>query len=61
MSNNNNSGGMGLFSVLFVVFLVLKLTGTIDWAWIWIFSPIWGTIILFLIIFLIFAIDETIK
>jgi hypothetical protein len=32
---------MNLFSVLFVVFLVLKLTHYIDWSWWWITSPLW--------------------
>jgi hypothetical protein len=35
------SSGIGLPGVLFVVFLVLKLTGNIDWSWWWITSPIW--------------------
>lgn len=24
-----------------LIFLILKLTHVIEWAWIWIFSPIW--------------------
>lgn len=28
--------------VLFVVFLVLKLTGYIAWSWWWITAPLWG-------------------
>ncbi|QDK03505.1 membrane protein [Mycobacterium phage PainterBoy] len=27
--------------VLFIVFLVLKLTEVIDWSWWWIAAPIW--------------------
>jgi len=27
--------------VLFIVFLVLKLTGNIDWSWWWVTSPLW--------------------
>lgn len=27
--------------VLFLIFLVLKLTGFIDWSWWWIFAPLW--------------------
>lgn len=27
--------------VIFLFFLLLKLTGTIDWTWIWITSPLW--------------------
>jgi len=26
---------------LFIVFLVLKLTGVIDWSWWWVTSPLW--------------------
>ena len=37
----NTSNGIGLPGVLFVVFLVLKLTGNIDWSWWWVTSPIW--------------------
>ncbi len=33
--------GMGLTGVLLVVFVVLKLTGLIDWSWWWVLSPIW--------------------
>lgn len=27
--------------LLFLVFLVLKLTGEIDWSWWWITAPLW--------------------
>lgn len=37
----STSNGIGLPGVLFVVFLVLKLTGNIDWSWWWVTSPIW--------------------
>lgn len=26
---------------LFLVFLILKLTGTVDWSWVWVTSPLW--------------------
>lgn len=35
------SNGIGLPGVLFLVFLVLKLTENIDWSWWWVTSPIW--------------------
>ena len=44
MSNNaknTTGGGMGFTTVLFLIFLVLKLTGNIDWSWVWVTSPIW--------------------
>ena len=42
MSENTNatlniSWGM----VLFIVFLILKLTHVIDWSWWWVTSPLW--------------------
>ena len=45
MKNSNNSSGIGLGTVLFLIFLVLKLTNTIDWSWWWITSPIWLPIV----------------
>lgn len=27
--------------MLFIIFLVLKLDGIIDWQWFWVFSPFW--------------------
>lgn len=60
MANSKTSGGVGLPSILFIVFLVLKLTGNIDWSWWWVTSPIWipfalvfGIIVIVLFIFLI--------
>ena len=41
MANNNTSNGLGLETVLFIVFLILKLTGNIDWSWWWVTSPLW--------------------
>ena len=51
MSNNNNSSqGVGFMSILFIVFLVLKLCKVITWSWWWITSPLWGGLALVLII-----------
>lgn len=41
MANENTSNGMGIGMVLFIVFLILKLTSTIDWSWWWVTSPLW--------------------
>jgi membrane protein YdbS with pleckstrin-like domain len=37
----SSSNGIGLGTVLFIVFLILKLTGNIDWSWWWVTSPLW--------------------
>jgi hypothetical protein len=31
---------MGFWDILFIVFLILKLTGTISWSWGWVFAPL---------------------
>jgi len=49
----NSSSGIGLTGLLFVVFLVLKLTGNIDWSWWWVTSPIWIPVALVFGLFLI--------
>ena len=35
-------GGMNVFTVTFIVFLVLKLTGHLDWSWWMIAAPLWA-------------------
>lgn len=39
--SQSTSSGIGLGGVLFVVFLVLKLIGKIDWSWWWVTAPLW--------------------
>lgn len=57
-NNSSSSGGISFGGLLFLVFLVLKLTKTIDWSWWWVTSPLWIgagiAIIIVLIIALIF-------
>lgn len=48
-----NSGSFGLGTILFIVFLILKLTGVISWAWIWVFMPLIVPVALFLLLLLI--------
>lgn len=42
--------------ILFIVFLILKLTGVIDWPWLYITMPIWIPIGLSILIFLVIII-----
>lgn len=37
----NSGTGISLGTVLFIVFLVLKLCGTITWSWWWVTAPLW--------------------
>lgn len=36
--------GLGFVDALTLLFIALKLTGRIDWSWIWVLSPIWISI-----------------
>lgn len=45
---------IGFCGLLFIVFLILKLTGVIAWSWLWITSPLWLGFALF-IVFLMFV------
>ena len=39
--SNSNSGGIGVFGLLGIAFVVLKLTGYIGWSWWWVTAPFW--------------------
>lgn len=47
------SNGVSLSSVLLIVFVILKLCDVIEWSWLWVFSPMWISISLY-ILFIIF-------
>lgn len=47
-------GGISFGTILFVVFLVLKLTETIDWSWWWVTAPLWIPVAI-VVVFLIFS------
>lgn len=40
----------GLCSMMFIAFLVLKLTKVIDWSWWWITAPLWIPVAVFLLV-----------
>lgn len=49
--SSSSSSGIGFAGTLTIAFIVLKLTGYIDWSWWWVWSPMWiSTIIGILII-----------
>ncbi len=50
---SSSSSGIGFASLLAIVFITLKLTDYIDWSWWWVLSPIWGSILLVIIILII--------
>ena len=63
--DNKGSNGLGFGTILFLIFLTLKLGGwgeVATWSWWWVCSPLWIPLVLvvgILIIYLVFkAIDD---
>lgn len=52
MNNKNNS--LGFISILTLIFIVLKLCKMINWSWIWVLSPIWISVLLLILFYIIF-------
>jgi fatty acid desaturase len=40
-TDNKSSNGLGFTTILFLIFMTLKLAGFINWSWWWVTSPIW--------------------
>lgn len=55
MSKNTQtqSGGIGFFGLLAIVFITLKLMGYITWSWWWVLAPLWAPLAVVLVIFFI--------
>lgn len=51
--SNSNVSGLSFFSILGLIFIVLKLTGVINWSWWWVLAPLWGSA-LFALLFMLF-------
>lgn len=45
------NGGVGFTGLLQVVFITLKLTGVINWSWLWVLSPAWISIVIYVLLF----------
>ena len=58
--SKNSSGGIGIATVLFLIFLVLKLTKMITWSWWWVFSPLWICVGVVLVVFVLWALVLTV-
>jgi len=63
LRSDTKSGGtgVGISTVLLIVFLVLKLAGLINWPWVWVLSPLWISLCVFAIEVLVIVIVCAIK
>lgn len=53
--DNGSNGGIGFTGLLTIAFIVLKLTGVIEWSWLWVLSPLWIGALVAVILVIIFA------
>lgn len=44
-------GGVGLVTLLTIVFITLKLTNYITWSWWWVLSPLWISFVVSIVVF----------
>ncbi len=66
---NNITIQFPFLSILFLIFLTLKLTGHITWSWWWVTAPLWGGLVVvcillgvvFLAAFITLLLDEYIR
>ena len=47
--------GVVVCNILGIIFIVLKLIGTIDWSWWWVLAPFWIPIAIVILCVIIFA------
>lgn len=52
-TSSSSSNGIGVLGLLGVAFIVLKLTGVINWSWWWVTAPFWGGFVLLAIILVV--------
>ena len=52
-NDSSNNGGIGFLGLLFIVLLVLKLAGIIGWSWWWVTAPLWGGLLIGIVLFII--------
>ena len=54
--NKPTSTGLGLVPALGLLFIGLKLVGTIDWPWWWVLAPFWVGLALLILGFVLYMI-----
>ena len=53
MNNNKVVVHSPICMILFIVFLVLKLTNVINWSWWWVTAPLWIPVSIVLVVLFI--------
>ena len=61
MSDKTTNYGINFAELLLIVFIVLKLTGVINWSWWWVLSPLWFSLGIVVIILIVLGIYWLVK
>lgn len=51
---NRSNNGIGVCDAVCIVFIVLKIVGVINWSWVWVLSPIWISLIILAIAYILY-------
>jgi len=51
LNQKGSADSIGLFGVIGIVFIILKLTSVIAWSWWWVLFPFWGGFAIALLFF----------
>lgn len=58
MSESAGNNGIGFVGLLTILFIGLKLTGHIQWSWVWVLSPMWISFLLIVLLIAIYLIIQ---
>ena len=64
MNEHFTSGGgegVGFLGLLQIAFIILKLCKVINWSWLWVLSPLWGSVAFVIVLVIIVLIYKRIK
>lgn len=56
--DNNHRIGLSIGDVILIVFIILKLCKVINWSWLWVLSPLWISLIIYIILAIIIKIKS---
>ncbi len=55
-NKQQSSGGIGFSGLLLLIFITLKLCHVIEWSWLWVLSPLWIGLAIWIFIVVIITI-----
>ena len=61
MEKQYTNTGVGFYTLLFLLFLGLKLSNIINWSYWWVFAPLWGPALFAIFFIAIYFIVMAIK